>query len=397
VPIDLKQFTDDLHGALNGRPSRSPKVALAFPLRLGPWPEIVRGVYRYAAKQSPPWILCLHTQEDIAIALAGGPDGVIAMLRTTDAAVKLAAWGGPVVDTAATLEARVRLDGIRLGQVAAEHLMLAKGRRFAYVGSQSTLAGQEALQGFAERLHEAGLSCVVAPAGLFDDPYTERPMGRAAAAIWLKSLTPPVAIFASHDALAHRMVEVCMSSGLRVPEEVAVLGLLNDEFLCLTSNPPISSIAVPLGGVGFEAARVLAALMSGKTAPDFPVSLPPGEVVVRQSTDARVATDTELATALRFISDHAVESIGVGDIAESIGVSRSTLERRFRSTLGRGPLAELIRIRVERAKRMLAETSLSVKEIARTTGFHDTRHLSVTFRSKTGMSPLEYRAAFHPL
>src|SRR5947209_6480770 len=135
--------------------TRSPRVALAFPLRVGPWPEIVRGVYRYATRTNPPWHLSLHTHEDAAVALADKPDGVIAMLRTPEAAAKLAAWGGPVVDTAANLVnhpfARVLLDSIRIGQIAAEHLMQAKARQFAFVGSKWTLAGQETLQGFAER------------------------------------------------------------------------------------------------------------------------------------------------------------------------------------------------------------------------------------------------------
>ncbi|HVL15286.1 MAG TPA: helix-turn-helix domain-containing protein, partial [Gemmata sp.] len=117
-------------------------------------------------------------------------------------------------------------------------------------------------------------------------------------------------------------------------------------------------------------------------------------VVVRESTDPEAVTDPELGTALRYIRDHGREAIGVDDIARASGVSRSSLERRFRAALGRGPLAELIRVRVERAKRLLTDSALSVKEVARAAGFHDARHLSVTFRAKTGLSPVEYRACF---
>jgi LacI family transcriptional regulator len=181
-----------------------------------------------------------------------------------------------------------------------------------------------------------------------------------------------------------------------VPHDVAILGLLNDEFLCLTSQPELSSIAVPLVGLGFEAAQVLGGMMAGGNPPNAPLVLPPGEVVVRRSTDAEAVTDPQLSTALRYIRDHAGKPIDVGNIAEASGLSRSSLERRFRSSLGRGPLAELIRVRVEHAKRLLTESALAVKQIARATGFHDTRHLSVTFRAKTGMSPIEYRACFRP-
>lgn len=377
--------------------ARPRKVALCFPLRSGPWPDIVRGVHRFAAQAEIRWLVSLFTNEDAAVALAGDPDGVVAMVRTPEAAAALAAWGGPVVDTAANLEshpfARVFLDGVRLGRVAAEHLLGLGHRRFAFVGTRDTRAGREALRGFADRLREAGFDCQVAPPG-FDDPYSEGPSARADAARWLAGLEPPVALFAPHDALAHRMLEVSLSAGLRVPEDVAVLGALNDEFLCLTSRPQLSSIAAPLTAIGFESARVLDRMMAGGGPPGSPVVFQPGEVVARQSTDPGAVTDPKLTAALRFILEHAPRPIGVDDIARASEMSRSTLERRFRSRLGRGPLAELIRVRVEHAKRLLSETDLSVKEIARAAGFHDTRHLSVTFRRKTGLSPVEYRSSY---
>ncbi|MCE9563683.1 MAG: DNA-binding transcriptional regulator [Planctomycetes bacterium] len=381
--------------------SRPNKVALIFPLRPGPWPEIVRGVYRYAAKQDPSWQLALHTHDNSSVALAGNPDGVIAMIRTPQTADALAAWGGPVVDTGADLKThpfpRVLLDSEEIGRLAAEHLLRLGPRRFAFVGNCESLAGDRLRAGFTARLGEAGQGCETPPPGAFDDPYSERPTSRVEAATWLSGLQRPAAVFASHDALAHRLIEVCGSAELRVPQDVAILGLLNDEFLCLTSQPPLSSISVPLAGMGYEAAQVLRGLMAGGCPPTSPLVLPPGEVVARRSTDGGAVADPQLSSALCYIHDHLDEPIGVDDIAQAGGVSRSSLERRFRSSLGRGPLAELIRLRLEYAKRMLIESTLSVKQIAAAAGFHDTRHLSVTFRAKIGMSPIEYRDCFRPV
>lgn len=376
------------------------KVSLAFPLRPGPWPEIVRGVHRYAAEQSPPWHLSLYTDEAPAVALSGEPDGVVAMIRTPAAAAELAAWGGPVVDTGADLKehpfARVLLDSERIGRRAADHLLCLENRHFAFLGDRSKLAGERVRRGFVERLDEAAHTCEDAPAGAFDDPYGEGPGARAAAAAWLARLPRPVAVFAAHDALAHRLVEVCSAEGLRVPQDVAVLGVLNDDFLCLTSRPQISSIAVPLAEVGYEAARALDAMMTRGEARRRVVLPSPSAVVVRRSTDAEAVADPELVVAMRYIRDHAREAIGVDDIAGASGLSRSVLERRFRAALGRGPLAELIRVRLETAQRLLQQSALSVKEIAREAGFHDARHLSVTFRAKVGMAPVEYRSCFRP-
>lgn len=375
------------------------RVALSFPLRPGPWPDIVRGIYRFAGSHElrTPWVVSLHTEEDVGVALAGNPDGVIAMIRTADMAAKLREWGGPVVDTAYDLAdlpfARVGFDAIEIGRTAAEHLIQLKGRTYAYVGDTSP-AGQCVLKGFAEHLANAGLSMTVAPPG-FNRPYVEDASSAAAATAWLRSLPKPAAVFAFHDALAHRLADACQGACLRVPEEIAILGCLNDEFLCNASQPPLSSVSVPLPALGFEAARVLNLLLTGDPIPPR-FELPPLGVVTRQSTDPAALADPELASALLFIRQHAPERIGVDDIAIASGLSRSSLERRFRSALGRPPLAELLRERIDRAKHLLAETDASAKEIASITGFHDIRHLSVLFRQKVGISPMKFRRRFRP-
>lgn len=375
------------------------RVALSFPLRLGPWPEIVRGVYRFAGSAAPhdPWILSFHTEEDLGVALAGNPDGVIAMVRSADSAAALRAWGGPVVDCAYDLAdlpfAQVGFDTRLIGRAAADHVMQLKGRTCAYLGD-ATPAGRGVGRAFVERLGEVGREAILAPPG-FDRPYLEGAASATAAAAWLSALPKPAAVFAFHDALAHRLADACRDAGLRVPEDVAILGCLNDEFLCTAAQPPLSSVSVPLAALGYEAARVLDAIMGGAPVPPR-IELPPLGVVARQSTDPTAVADADLAAALRYIREHRSDRIGVDDIAAASGLSRSSLERRFRAALGRSPLAELLRERVDRAKHLLVATDLSVKEIARAAGFHDTRHLSVTFRQKVGTSPLKFRSRSRP-
>ncbi|MDB5312285.1 MAG: xylose operon regulatory protein [Gemmataceae bacterium] len=375
------------------------RVTLSFPLRLGPWPDIVRGVYRYGNAVGG-WAISLNVEEDVGVALAARPDGVIAMVRTAAAAVGLRAWGGPVVDTAYDLDdlpfARVGLDPIAVGQTAADHLLRLNRRRFGYVGDAATPTGRRVGEGFVGRLRRAGFGCEVAPPGVFDCPYQVNAGGERAAAEWLSALPRPAAVFAAHDALAHRLAEACRTIGLRVPEDVALLGALNDEFLCTAAQPPLSSVGAPLVAVGYEAARVLDGLMAGGPPPAGRIEIPPFGVVGRRSTDPTAVPDPDLAAALRFIRDHATERVGVDQIAAAGGLSRSSLERRFRATLGHGPLAEVLRQRVDRARYLLAETDLTVKEVARAAGFSDARHLSVTFRHKTGLSPVQFRATFRP-
>ncbi|HEV3440731.1 MAG TPA: substrate-binding domain-containing protein [Gemmata sp.] len=390
-PLPTKQTDGPRHSP------RVKQIALSFPLRLGPWQEIVRGVYRYA-EGNKSWVIAFHAEEDVSVALAGKPDGVIAMVQSADAAHKLRAWGGPVVVTASDLDdlpfVQIGFDPLATGKMAAEHLMLLRGRAYAFVGNPSRLAGRLMRQGFVERLNRAGFEAILAPS-CFDRPFEPAEAGERTMIAWLATLPHPVAVFVCHDLLAHRLAGACLAAGLRVPQDIAILGCLNDEFLCNVSQPPLSSVSVPLPAVGYEAAKILDAIVASIPVPPR-IEFPPLGVVARQSTDPAALAEPALAAALRFIRDNVPKRIGVEDIAAASGLSRSSLERRFRAVVGRSPLAELLRERVDRAQHLLAETDLTMKEVALATGFHDVRHLSVTFRQKAGVTPGKFRARFRP-
>lgn len=373
-------------------------IALSFPIRLGPWQEIVRGIYRYA-DSIKSWTISFHTEEDVSVALAGKPDGVIAMIRATEAVCKLQEWGGPVVVTASEVDdlpfIQIGFDLLAAGKIAAEHLMLLKSRSFVYLGNSDRSADQLLRQGFAQRLNRAGFDALDAPSGINHLSSPNAWSDRTITA-WLTALPRPIAVFACNDLLAHRLAGACMGAGLRVPHDVAILGCMNDQFLCNASQPPLSSVGVSFSAIGHEAARTLDALTISAPVAQR-IDFPPLGVIARQSTDHAAIAEPALAAALGFIRDNASKRIGVADIAAACGLSRSSLERRFRVVLGRSPLAELMRERMDRAQHLLAETNLAIKEIATAAGFHDVRHLTVTFRQKAGVTPGKYRAKFHPV
>lgn len=372
-------------------------IALSFPLRLGSWQEIVRGVYRYIEIKKS-WVISIHNEDDVTSAIAGSPDGIIASVQSADAACKLQAWGGPVVATASEFEdhsfVQIGFDPLATGKLAAEHLMLLHGRAYSYFGYPDSPRSRLIAQGFSQRLNQAEF-VVVENRSEFQRPSrTAFPSDRVILA-WLAKLSQPAAIFCNSDLLAHHLARACASAGLRVPQDVAILGCSNDEFLCTVSQPPLSSVGLPFAALGYETAKLLDALMSKSAVPPRS-ELPPLGVITRQSTDPAAMAEPSLATALRFIRDNATSRIGVEDIAEASGLSRSSLERRFRALVGRSPLAELLRERVDRAQHLLVKTDLAMKEVAIAAGFHDVRHLSVTFRQKAGTSPGRYRARFRP-
>jgi LacI family transcriptional regulator len=166
---------------------------------------------------------------------------------------------------------------------------------------------------------------------------------------WLRDLPRPCAVFVSSDGLGLQFLEVVRATGLRVPEDFAVLGVGDIDPICDLAYPPLSSIRTAAEAAGFEAARLLDGLRQGEPPPKSRIELPPLGVVARRSTDVLAVADYDLAKALRFIRDHAAGEITVEDVVSAACVSRSTLERCFRQLLGRSPLDEIYRVRVQRA------------------------------------------------
>ena len=176
-----------------------------------------------------------------------------------------------------------------------------------------------------------------------------------------------------------------------VPDDVAVLGVDNDEVECGLSSPPLSSVAIPLERIGYAAAELLDRLMAGKAAPTETIFLPPVRVVTRQSTEMLAIDDQAVAQALSYIRKHAAEGVSVHATVNSMAQGRRLLECRFRELLGRTILQEIHRVRVEIAKELLAGTNLPMPAIARHAGFANAARLCVVFRHVTSMTPSAYR------
>jgi LacI family transcriptional regulator len=202
-----------------------------------------------------------------------------------------------------------------------------------------------------------------------------------------------MAVFACYDNRGQQLLEACRRVGLSVPEEVAVLGVDNDEVLCMLSPPPLSSIILNPERTGWEAASLLATLMEGRNPPSQPLLIPPVGIRIRQSTDILAVADAKIAAALKYIREHACESIGVTDVLRQTPMARRSLEMRFERLLHRSPRAEILRVRLNRVRELLVGTELPIWEIAGRAGF-DPEYMSVVFKREAGMSPREYRRAY---
>jgi LacI family transcriptional regulator len=207
---------------------------------------------------------------------------------------------------------------------------------------------------------------------------------------WLRKLPRPIGILTPGDLHAVHLLDTCRELRIAVPEEMAILGRGNDATICDTVRPTLSSLDLDARRIGYEAARLLDRKMAGEPTPEV-VSISPVGVTVRQSTDLMIIEDADVVQALQYIRDFACTDIDVPRVAEHVGVSRRVLERRFFQYIGRTPKTEIMRMRIERAKMLLAKTDQSREVIAQKCGFASPEYFSKAFRRMVGMKPLAYR------
>ena len=286
----------------------------------------------------------------------------------------------------------VTLDQQMVGRLAAEHLLARRFHRFGYYGVRDLWYSQQRRIGFETALLEAGYKCnSIESTNLIRSPWDWRRVGGQLAR-WLRSLQPPVGIMASWDLRAQMLSEACTMIGLRVPEDVAIVGVDNDTIACEFCIPQLTSVSRNDREVGWRAANLLSQLLEGKRSLKLPILIPPDRVVARRSTDTFVIEDAEVARIVQQVRDHLNEVFGVERILRLSTLSRRQLEQRFRRGVGSSPYAFLNELRVERAKLLLAQShKRALTTVASECGFSELRRFRMVFRRITKLSPAEYR------
>ena len=375
------------------------RIGLVFGYGLSYYRDIVRGI-RAFAEARPLWSFTPIAPEPDALEVLHllGLDGLIAHVFTHDLGEAILRLGKPSVNVSGVLPdlamPRVMADHEQVGRLAAGHFLDRGLRHFGFLGytTHAFSTGREA--GFRSEAERAG--CRV-ESYLSDDPLHPEPTGLwrwdDGLQRWLVGLSRPVGVLASHDIQGVQLSEACRRAGLRVPDEVALLGVDDDDLFCEVARPSLSSVALPGERIGFEAARMLEGLITGRDRHTSPrtLLLPSPGVVTRHSSDVLAIQDGDVAAAVRYIRAHALGPIGVPDVLDAVAVSRRSLERRFRSMLGRGLGEEIRRVRMEKAKGLLSGTEMPIAQVATNSGFSEAKHLSTAFRQEAGLTPTEYR------
>jgi LacI family transcriptional regulator len=368
----------------------------------GPWwhEDLMQGVARHAGRRG--WHLNLEPalsgqlpddwRGDGLITTLGGDMGAFERFRRRAAcpAVSLS-LNHPEVAIP-----RVGFDNAAAGRMAAEHLLQRGFTSFAFYDRAGQYSGQRRRAAFADALAEAGhdhdpvLSLAIAPR-ISDSQPGQWVARQQMLTQELQQAPKPLAVFAADDSSAVEVVEACQSIGLDIPHQVGVLGMLDMPLFRESTTVPISSITVDFDTNTRVACELLESMMAGGPAPDRPIVFAPTGIATRASTDVIAARHPGVARAIRFMMEQYAQPIGVPDIVGASGMSQTRLFAAFKQDVGQPPAAVLTRIRLDKARRQLAQTHDKIEVVAEACGFGNRINLYRQFKQRLGLSPGAFR------
>jgi LacI family transcriptional regulator len=301
----------------------------------------------------------------------------------------------PVVDTQCQVRGlkmpSVIADPTAIAREAADHLLERHFRNFAFVGVEGAFWSKLRQEAFTQIIQQAGFPCHVYSPILRDRILEGWEDEQSHLAEWLQNLPKPIGVMAAQDGRALHVLDACRRKGMAVPDDVAVIGVDNDETFCSVGNPALSSVRLDFEQMGFTAAALLDRLMQGKMPPKKPIALRPLGVITRRSTDIVAVGDAITSQAVRYIRQHACNGASVTDVAEHCSVSRRVIERCFSQFLGTSVHEQILRAKLARVKLLLSDTDYSLDTIAAKCGFTHASYLGKVFKKEVGQTPGEFR------
>ncbi len=360
------------------------------------------GAARYAAEHD--WHVVADMIYDATIPVGWKGDGILSFVGHWEELAKFVVSAHlPVVEISSVRKDLgipcVMEDNEAIGRLGAEHLLERNLKTFVWAPFWDDTVNEERFQGFATAIRSAGFDCVrLLPVNTRRSARLSRHMNRTLRRRWvihtIRSLRYPLGIFCYNDCVAADIVDACIESGIRIPDEVAVLGVDNDPVICDCVQVPLSSVRHDLEGMAYEAAALLDRLMNGGLPPEIPKRIAPKGVVTRKSTEVLAVDNPDVASALGYIQDNFPRgNLSVDDVVAHGRVPRRSLERAFRDELQRTILNEILRVRVNHAQKLLETTPHSVTDIAIRSGFASLNHFYRVFRARTGLTPRAFRLA----
>jgi LacI family transcriptional regulator len=367
--------------------------------------NLLRGIIRYS-REFGPWVffrMPIYYRETIGIdgilkwAKDWGAKGLIGQLHSNTDIRKFTDAGISVI--AQDFEERFKdvpnITGAydETGLLGAAYFLKKGFKNFAFYGFNDIVWSRERAEGFEKKIKEAGYSV-----HFFEhkrsqsmDLWYYKP---SALRKWLKSLPKPIALMTCDDNQGLHITEASRHTGIRIPEEVAVLGVDNDESVCFLSDPPLSSISLDVEKGGYEAAKLMQQMIAGDNKRFYNITVKPTHVNTRASSDIYSTNDAHIVSALKYIHLNMDKKLKVEQVLRQVPLSRRSLEKRFIKTTGYPVYRYIYNLRMEKFAEWLLETKMTVIEIAQELGFNDTKNIARQFKHIKGLTPLEYREKY---
>ena len=363
--------------------------------------NLLRGIIRYS-REKGPWAFLripLYYRETIGIEgiikhiRSWGAKGLIGQFYDNTDISKFSRAGISVI--AQDFHERIRgvpnISGAyhETGELGAAYFLKKGFRHFAFYGFKNIVWSRERSEGFEKKIKEAG----------YKVHYFEHKKARSmdlwyykpsVLSRWLKSLPKPVALMACDDNQASHISEASKHAGLRIPEDVAVLGVDNDENICFLSDPPLSSISLDIEKGGYDAAKLMNQLLR-KRKKVLNILIRPVQIVTRASTDIYSTPDVHIITALKFIHANVDRALHVNEVVREVPLSRRSLEKRFLQTTGYSVYKYILNLKLEKFAEQLELTDKSIAEIANDLGLINAKNIARQFKQLKGVTPRGYR------
>lgn len=358
--------------------------------------DVFRGIARFA--RDAGWILDSRFERSGEVPAGWHGEGIIGVLGIHPEVDRLAAKGEvPFVNIGYSMPSAapsVTADQTAVAKLAANHFRNRGFRHFAYYQRTEAPGDIGRYEAFRNELAATGDEVTLLSG------FASANQSTLVRSRWLvqrlQSLPKPLAVLAEIDDYAIEVIEAAVEAGLAIPEEVAILGVGNDELHCPFAPVPLSSVNDNACGIGQQACLVLERMMNGAAAPADGMTVFPLGVVTRQSTDVVAVEHPQVSQALKLIREHYRDPMTAEGIISGVPMSRRRLHDAFIRTIGRSVADEITRLRIEHAKRLLAETTEKQSQVALQAGFRNDARLVLVFTRVTGMTPGEYRRVFNP-
>ncbi len=384
----------------NTQPQR---IAIRIPSWAAYGREIYRGITSYILEHRVHWELNtdLVTDDEIRPASNQGDwdvDGAIFFRYTEQEAEAFRELGRPIISISRESTAedviRVHANNRAIGRLAAEHLVAIGAPNLACLGDSKRLYWQDRVDGFVEAAGEMNRTVKIIDFEASSLPRADR--WRAiyeAMKVGLSSLKKPVGLFVRDDIAARGVTDVARDLGINIPKDLAVIGVGDDDVLCSVASPALSTIEIPARQIGYLAARCLDEQLRGEASERMVYELGGSRVIRRDSTSLLMVEDELVSQAWELIRARAPrEKLVVARICKELGISTTTLIKRFRDQLGRSPKEVIDRTRFEEAVKLIEGTQWAIKRIAYELDFRSPEEFDRFFKRQSGQTPGNFRS-----